>query len=124
TAGRDFLGREYNPVAPVYSNNSFGSPVLFITTEEPVTLLKTAIPAMKQDQPIEAENEFYVNLKPSDITGRQSLLIKEDQSLAPSAGKVKEKSKAQGLSANIASPEKDISERETSVPTLSSMQNN
>lgn len=124
TAGRDFLGREYNPVAPVYSNNSFGSPVLFITTEEPVTLLKTATPAMKQDQPIEAENEFYVNLKPSDITGRQSLLIKEDQSLAPSAGKVKEKSKAQGLSANIASPEKDISERETSVPTLSSMQNN
>jgi hypothetical protein len=124
TAGRDFLGREYNPVAPVYSNNSFGSPVLFITTEEPVTLLKTATPAIKQDQPIEAENEFYVNLKPSDITGRQSMLTKEDQSLAPSAGKVKEKSKAQALSANIASPEKDISEGETSVPTLSSMQNN
>jgi hypothetical protein len=122
TAGRDFLGREYNPVAPAYSSNSFGSPVLFITTEEPVTLLKTATPAQKQVQPAEAEIESYVNLKPSDMTGRQSMLTKEDQSLAALSGKAKEKSKAQGLSANMASP--GISEREASAPAVSSTQNN
>lgn len=124
TAGRDFLGREYNPVAPAYSSNSFGSPVLFITTEEPVTLLKTEAKPEKQSQPAEAENELYVNLKPSDITDRQSMLIIEDQSFALSSGKAKEKSKAQGLSANRASPEKDISEREASGPTLSTTQKN
>jgi len=40
TAGRDYLGREFNVEEDVYMNNSFGSPVLFITTPEPIRLIR------------------------------------------------------------------------------------
>jgi hypothetical protein len=41
TAGRDYLGREYDD-SDAYINNSFGSPVLFITTSEPVQIINSA----------------------------------------------------------------------------------
>lgn len=40
TAGRDFLGRKFRVRGDGYNNNSFGSPVLFITTEEPIRIFK------------------------------------------------------------------------------------
>jgi hypothetical protein len=40
TAGRDYLGREFDVDEDVYMNNSFGSPVLFITTPEPIRLIR------------------------------------------------------------------------------------
>jgi hypothetical protein len=40
TAGRDYLGREYNDT-DAYINNSFGSPVLFITTAEPIQIINS-----------------------------------------------------------------------------------
>jgi hypothetical protein len=42
TSGRDYLGRKFRVRGDGYSNNSFGSPVLFITTEEPVRIVKAA----------------------------------------------------------------------------------
>ena len=41
TAGRDFLGRKFNVIGDGYVNNSFGSPVLFITTEEPIRIIRS-----------------------------------------------------------------------------------
>jgi hypothetical protein len=49
TTGRDYLGREYQKGKPVYTNNSFGSPVLFITTEEPIRLLKSEIMEQQEE---------------------------------------------------------------------------
>jgi len=42
TLGRDYLGREMSK-PEVYKNNYFGSPVLFISTDEPIQLLKRKV---------------------------------------------------------------------------------
>jgi hypothetical protein len=49
TAGRDFLGRKFNVIGDGYINNSFGSPVLFITTEEPIRIIKSKDLEEKQE---------------------------------------------------------------------------
>ncbi|NIJ55436.1 CHAT domain-containing protein [Dyadobacter arcticus] len=43
TAARDYLGRGFGVEDEIYVNNSFGSPVLFITTLEPITLIRREI---------------------------------------------------------------------------------
>ncbi len=40
TDGRDYLGKDYNVEDQSYVTNSFGSPVLFISTDEPVQILE------------------------------------------------------------------------------------
>ncbi|MBK8549947.1 MAG: CHAT domain-containing protein [Ignavibacteria bacterium] len=50
TAGRDYLGREFGIKDDVYCNNSFGSPVLFITTKEPIRLIKPEIKEVKEEK--------------------------------------------------------------------------
>lgn len=120
TAGRDFLGREYNPIAPAYSNNSFGSPVLFITTDEPFTLLKVeSIPVIK-DKP--AEVETYQRLKPTNIPDRQSTIQNDIQISESVVGIANEVRKQKTLSTNVAAPEKSISGGEASAARLSSTQ--
>ena len=49
TAGRDYLGRKFNVIGDGYINNSFGSPVLFITTDEPIRILKAEIQVQTTD---------------------------------------------------------------------------
>ena len=123
TAGRDFLGREYNAVANAYSNNSFGSPVLFITTEEPLTLIKAETTETKQMKP-ETEVQYIQSTRPSDISERQSMIAKEEQVSELSPEISGDQRNARRGASNLASPEKTITEREASGPTLSSTQNN
>ena len=72
TAGRDYLGREFNIDTEPYVNNSFGSPVLFITTTEPVTLLVDASPEKEelQNEPLQ---KIFKKETPSDIVNRGSV---------------------------------------------------
>ena len=74
TAGRDYLGREFDETE-AYINNSFGSPVLFITTSEPVKIIRSAVQQQKQ----EIISEFNINQNLSlrnvminDRTGQQA----------------------------------------------------
>jgi hypothetical protein len=77
TAGRDYLGREFEIEAEAYMNNSFGSPVLFITTIEPIRLLKPAAMPLEKEKGIDKEQEFAGNLKPSDLNYRVIQQVKE-----------------------------------------------
>jgi hypothetical protein len=53
TNGRDYLGRNLKENALPYTDNSFGSPVLFITTPEPIRLLKppASVPVERKGSP-------------------------------------------------------------------------
>ena len=118
TAGRDYLGREYNAAAAAYSNNSFGSPVLFITTEEPVTLLTSPKPS-QPEKTIEVKHEF--TSKPSDSNNRASVQAKENENLLnqPVSSKGEDEtaqrhSASQDISENSSTPGKQvITKRET-----------
>lgn len=84
TAGRDYLGREFNLDTEPYVNNSFGSPVLFITTTEPVTLMKE-FPVVGEtiiQQPVQ---EVFTKITPSDIDNRASIKIEQNEQIAPAA---------------------------------------
>jgi hypothetical protein len=70
TTGRDYLGREFKMDEDAYINNSFGSPVLFITTQEPVRLMKAE---MIQDQVAD------VSSKITDLPGSARLFAKSDR---------------------------------------------
>lgn len=61
TAGRDYLGREFGVKDDVYCNNSFGSPVLFITTKEPIRLIKPEIKELKEEkfEKVQDSPEYY-----------------------------------------------------------------
>jgi hypothetical protein len=49
TSGRDFLGKVYNVAGPeIYKSNSFGSPVLFITTREPIQMLSNKLEVIRK----------------------------------------------------------------------------
>lgn len=48
TTGRDYLGRDYRTRGQLYKNNYFGSPVLFITTDEPIRMMKPAQPLVQE----------------------------------------------------------------------------
>ena len=50
TNGRDHLGINFNIDDETYINNSFGSPVLFITTREPIQLLKSTAAEILNNQ--------------------------------------------------------------------------
>ncbi|WP_339071001.1 CHAT domain-containing protein [Chitinophaga sp. 212800008-4] len=52
TNGRDYLGKNLKQNGP-YTDNSFGSPVLFITTPEPIRLLKppASVPVERKGSP-------------------------------------------------------------------------
>ncbi|MEJ7682831.1 MAG: hypothetical protein WKG06_34225 [Segetibacter sp.] len=67
TAGRDFLGREFMIEDETYINNYFGSPVLFITTNEPIRLLKPATPQQPEEKPTEEKSSVTHTLRPSDF---------------------------------------------------------
>jgi hypothetical protein len=75
TAGRDYLGREFDETE-AYINNSFGSPVLFITTSEPVKIIRSA----DQQQINATISDFNVNqnlnsrnMMINDRTGQQAV---------------------------------------------------
>lgn len=74
TAGRDYLGREFDETE-AYINNSFGSPVLFITTLEPVKIIRSAdqqqIKATTSDFNIN-QNLNSRNMMINDRTGQQA----------------------------------------------------
>ena len=63
TCGRDYLGRQFNIKTDAYTNNSFGSPVLFITTGEPIKLVKSEKPVVENATPNEAANEESAKLR-------------------------------------------------------------
>ena len=90
TAGRDYLGREFNIETETYVNNSFGSPVLFITTEEPITLLKAATPPKEEEKIIENKREFTGTVRPSDMNNRASVQVKENEILTSSVASSKD----------------------------------
>ena len=84
TAGRDYLGREFNIDTEPYVNNSFGSPVLFITTTEPITLLKE-VTAESETIIQEPVQEVFTKMAPSDIVNRGNIKIQQNEQIAPAA---------------------------------------
>jgi hypothetical protein len=81
TAGRDYLGREHNPAAAAYSSNSFGSPVLFITTEEPITLLKAVKPPEQEEKVIEKKQVPVNNVRSPSEMIRANVQLKEEENI-------------------------------------------
>ena len=63
TCGRDYLGRQFNIQTDAYTNISFGSPVLFITTGEPIKLVQSEKPVVEDATPNEATNEESAKLR-------------------------------------------------------------
>ncbi|MBW8330773.1 MAG: CHAT domain-containing protein [Prolixibacteraceae bacterium] len=72
TAGRDYLGREYNNDTDAYINNSFGSPVLFITTKEPIQIIQAAAAPVKMVKSEEFKPEMNMNIRNSVMMDRIS----------------------------------------------------
>ena len=129
TAGRDYLGREFNIETETYINNSFGSPVLFITTGEPITLLKAATPPEGEEKVIEKKQEFVMNAKPSEMNNRASAQVKENENVAASSAspvdegeKLQRPAVNQDESSKTTLGQKIIDGRDTLVPNLSSAQ--
>lgn len=71
TAGRDYLGREYNDT-DAYINNSFGSPVLFITTKEPIQIIQAVAAPLKMDKSEEFKPEMNMNIRNSAMISSNS----------------------------------------------------
>ncbi len=60
TAARDYLGREFDSDNDAYMNNYFGSPVLFITTVEPIRILRQKV---KDDSLVESSGALRVSIE-------------------------------------------------------------
>lgn len=71
TAGRDYLGREYNDT-DAYINNSFGSPVLFITTKEPIQIIQPIAEAQKMQISDDSKPEMNMNIRSASMIDRIS----------------------------------------------------
>lgn len=127
TAGRDYLGREFN-IEETYDNNSFGSPVLFITTGEPITLLKAAKPLKVEEKISEKKHENIIGKVRPSYNGASGQ-VKENENLTVSVASPKdEDDKLQRPAVNqdvlenkVTSGQKIIDDRETLVPNLSSI---
>jgi hypothetical protein len=76
TAGRDHLGRELDDIEEAYMNNSFGSPVLFITTLEPVSMILPAEKSKEEEQ-VEWQDQDFRNINPLDLSARSGLRTPE-----------------------------------------------
>ncbi len=85
TAGRDYLGREYNET-DAYVNNSFGSPVLFITTKEPIQIIQPVAELQKMSISDESKPEMNINFRSAsmmDRIGSQSNVIENKPATNP-----------------------------------------
>ena len=100
TAGRDYLGREFNVEEDVYINNSFGSPVLFITTYEPIRMLRNKAAE---------EKDIDTFLKIQDLPDTKRLIAANERANEPRkdsnmdvirAGSVSERDMATPIPAN------------------------
>lgn len=82
TNGRDYLGITFNIDDETYINNSFGSPVLFITTREPIQLIKSTADEILDNQTgnITDANRQKTRLSESvrDINKNEKSLLQEN----------------------------------------------
>lgn len=62
TDHKDFCGQELQPLGETYKNNYFGSPVLFITTDEPVKMIKSEVTINKdqKEKVTESDNQLHI----------------------------------------------------------------
>lgn len=107
TNGRDFLGTSHGNPRQAYVNNLFGSPVLFITTNEPIRLM---VPEQKPKAPaIQATNVY---------TGQGSGFTRSASNSAVSGIERRSVSSfiAEDISSKIASQD-DVADKKTDSPT-------
>ena len=83
TFGRDYLGRIFKLDGEPYKNNSFGSPVLFITTAEPITLITNQTISQSPDTATQQSAESA----PGAVSS--AARVKETETLQPEAAETK-----------------------------------
>jgi hypothetical protein len=106
TAGRDYLGREYDDT-DAYINNSFGSPVLFITTTEPIQIINSVTGQQEKEEKSDVfkmnQNMNIRNVVMSDRAGGQQ----KEMNYAPASGTVPDRDD----SGYMTPPQKDTTDQ-------------